>query len=170
VEGVVALLFDFEENGGAAEPSQADFPAEQFVEAGGQGTAEVEQVPGAVDLKLDTGGDFRTELTAEKPGFVESKGAHVLLGEVNPVFEEIDGDILPKVGELERGADVVGEKMFFLPVVIVEMEDKPPDRVGTAPAVVEEFSVVFVTFFDHVLAEGGEEIAEEDGWEMFLFD
>ena len=42
-----------------------------------------------------------------------------------------------------------------------EMQQQPPDRIGRAPAIVEQFSEVGIARLDHILREGVEQVAQQ---------
>ena len=73
---------------------------------------------------------------------------------------EIDADILPVIDELQGRTDRVGTAQVLRRGGAEQMQQQPPDRVGRAAAVVQQFGVVGVAVLDRVLREGGEQVAE----------
>jgi hypothetical protein len=160
-KSVVVLGFDFLENFGAPKPSEPDLPRERAFQVGRQRLTLAEKVPRALDLIAETVAEVGGGFAGKKIRLRDVKTAEIDLGDVDPVLAEVDRDVLPKVGELEGGADMVGKFGELLFPVAVEEEDEAADRVGAAPAVIEHGGEVLVASLDDVLLEGAEEIKKK---------
>lgn len=111
---------------------------------------------------------IRCNLSRKKIFFGDAESWKIIFGKVNTILAEIDGDILPEVGQLETRADLIRKLGKFCAPFAVDEEDESADGVGTATTVVEDGGKVFVTALDDVLFEGAEEI-EEKGIGEFEF-
>ena len=155
------LGFDLLENFGAPEPGEANLPRKGPLQFGRKRFAFAEQIPGALDLVAKAVAEIRRGLAGKEVGLGHVEAAEIDLRDVDAVLAEVDGNVLPEVGELEGGADGVGKFGQFLFPVAVEKEDEAADGIGTAAAVVENRGEVFVAALDDVLFEGAEEIEKE---------
>jgi len=153
--------FDLLENFGAPEPSEADFPGKGPPQFRRKRFTFAEQIPSTFDLVAETVAEVGGGLAGEKVGFRDIEAAEIDLRDVDTVFAEVDRDVLPEVGELESGADVVGQFGEFLFPVTMEEEDETTDGVGTAATVIENGGEVLVAAFDDVLLKGAEEVEKE---------
>ena len=70
----------------------------------------------------------------------------------------VDAEVLPEVGELQRAADRVGPRQRAGVVDAVEVQQQPADRIGRAPAVVEQLGAVGVACLGDVLRERVEQV------------
>jgi hypothetical protein len=86
-----------------------------------------------------------------------SEAGHVLARQVDAAFAEIDGEVLPEVRELERGADVVGARLALGVGVAEEVQHEVADRVRGVHAVVHELVERREAGEAHVHAERGEQ-------------
>jgi len=83
------------------------------------------------------------------------------LGKVDAVFSEIDRDVLPKVGQLQAGAHMVGKLGEFSTSLSMNQENQPADWVCASATIVEHIGESFVSPLDNVLSKGTEKISEQ---------
>ncbi len=105
--------------------------------------------------------------------------------DVDAAFFEIARNVLPEIGELERGAGGVGEALAFGVAIAAEIENEAADGIRGVDAVVDDGVPIGVALYELILAEGLEQIGEgllgnvlgenglaksdEDGMRWFVF-
>ena len=94
----------------------------------------------------------------------------IRLGNVQAPVLRVAAEVLPEVGELQRGTDGVGAGQRIGVADFVKVEQEPADRVGRAATVVEQRRAIGVADRRHVLREGVEQIAEQADRETMPFD
>ena len=80
-------------------------------------------------------------------------GAPFRLRHVEPAARPVDGEVLPEVGELQRGADRVGPAVEPLVVVAEQAQHQSSDRIRRPPAVVVDLGPRAIAGDGHVLPE-----------------
>ena len=80
--------------------------------------------------------------------------------DVDAAFFEIARDVLPEIGELERGAGRVGEMLAFGVAIAAEIENEAADGIRGVDAVVDDGVPIFVAFYELILAKGFEQVGE----------
>jgi hypothetical protein len=73
----------------------------------------------------------------------------------------VDGHVLPEIDQLQGGADAVRLCQMFRFGPPKQVQHQTADRVGRTAAVVEQFRVIGIARFDHVLREGIKQVTEE---------
>src|SRR5207237_8650959 len=81
-------------------------------------------------------------------------GSHLVLREIDPALGEVELDVLPEVDELQRRAHRIGPGEVMLRRSFEKMQEQPTDRVGRAPAVVEELGEISVALLRYILRKG----------------
>src|SRR5206468_1898086 len=76
--------------------------------------------------------------TRRQSGTALGEAIQVLLRHVDAAAPQVARHVLPEVGELERGANVVRARLALRVAVAEEREHDAPDRVGRAAAVRED--------------------------------
>lgn len=168
VEGVVIELPNFVEDAGSAQPSQANFPGKFSIQKCGQGASFVKQGLRPIHLMADQIAKSLRYISAREIGLRNFESIAVGLGQVDPVLFQIDRNILPKVGQLQRGADFVGKDVEILAPIAVNQKDKAPNGISAATAVIEDFGEISIPPFNDVLFEGRKKIVEERGGKVEL--
>ena len=84
----------------------------------------------------------------------------VLQGQVDPAFYQVHPDVLPEVGQLERGTRSVGQDLAFSVPVAAQIEHEMAHRIGRVPTVFEHIRVGPVTRYDLVLPERGQQVSK----------
>src|SRR5439155_7364544 len=108
------------------------------------------------------GGDLR---------FRYAEAGHGIARDVDAIaLNEVARDILPEVGELQRGARAVGEALALFVPVSAEVEHKAPHWVGAAAAVITELLEGVVAVDALVLFERIDQIEERLGRDVVAFD
>ncbi len=128
---------------------------------GADGAAFEEHGAGAGDEVLHHGAEVGGEDAACELALVDVEVAEVFAGEVAAATVGVFDDVLPEVGELECGADFVGEQGEIFFAVAADPEDEATDGIGGVVGVFEELVPVVVGGLDLVHAKGVEEIREE---------
>jgi len=84
----------------------------------------------------------------------------VVLRDIDTASLPIDGNILPKVDELQRGADTVtlGDADFV--GLSVKVQHNASDWIGGTAAVVDQVAKILITGFDNILTECGQKIVK----------
>ena len=84
----------------------------------------------------------------------------ILFRQVNSADLEVPGYVLPKIGQLQSRANVIGQEGRFLAVSSAEVQDQMADRVRRVLTISQELLEGLIAFDDLVLFEGKEEIEE----------
>ena len=100
------------------------------------------------DLEAHQLGEGRREAAAFQVVVAVAEAAAVLLGQVDAADVEIAAHVLPEIGELQGGADVIGQGRPRLVERLAEVKHQPPDRVGGAAAIVEQLIERLVSLDD----------------------
>jgi len=77
----------------------------------------------------------------------------VVLRDIDAAFLPIDGNVLPKVDELQRGADAVALGDADFVGLSVQVQHNAPDRIGGTAAVVNQVAKILISGFDNILTE-----------------
>ncbi len=108
-KNIVGNRLDFRKNLRSPQPRQAQLCAQLGVHFLRQGSSKFEKLAGAGDFK---GQQFPPARVATPGAQVIERvmeARHILLRQIDAVARKINGHVLPKVGELERRANVVGK-------------------------------------------------------------
>jgi len=161
IEDVVIHGLDPVEDARSPEPGEPQLEAEVAPDAIAQGARAHEQLPRARDQL----GHHRPEAVGHERGvqvpLLHRKAVEQLAGHVDPPAAQVHRQVLPVVRELERGAEIVGERKERRVALAEDDEHQPADGVGREPAVAEQLAPRLVALLHRVLAEGGQQIEEQ---------
>jgi hypothetical protein len=160
-EGIVLLALDLTQNLGSSQPGEANFPRERALQSMAESFSLIKKLPRPFRLVAKKITKIRGDFSCKKILFGHAESGEIILGKVNTILAEIDGDILPKIGQLEGGANMVGELGEFTTSLSVNQKHKSSDGIGTTTAVVEHVGEALITPLDDVLFKGAEEIEKE---------
>jgi hypothetical protein len=104
----------------------------------GERQAAREELSGTLDLEADKIAHTCARFTFLQRATTDRESLHVLQRHVATAPPQIDAEILPEVGELERRADRVGERPALLVVISEQRQDQTPDRVRRVAAIFEQ--------------------------------
>ena len=90
----------------------------------------------------------------------QGKSAQIFLRNVDAAFLPVDGNILPKVCQLQCGAGVVGQREALGIPIAAGIEDKPADRVRRVFAVGQQLFARLVASYSLILPEGDQEVCK----------
>ena len=85
----------------------------------------------------------------------------LVAGHVEAPLPPVALEVLPEIGELQRGAHGVGCAVALIVRAAGHAQHQPSDRVRRAPAVVHQLRPRRVALRVDVLAKGGEQILEQ---------
>jgi hypothetical protein len=159
-ESVVVLRGDGVEDGVAAVDEELQGGGEVGGDEGGDALAAGEAGAGVGDEELHHGADVGVEASGDELVVCDVEALHGVGGDVAAAAGAVFDDVLIEVGELEAGADVVGELHEFFGVVAADEKDETADGVGGVARVVLESGEGLVVGVDLVLLEGGDEVVE----------
>ena len=95
---------------------------------------------------------------------VQAVTLQVVRRQVVAAAHHVDAHVLPEVDQLQRGADRVAALLRCAVVDAIKVQQQAADRIGTAPAVVQQFGPVGiaggVAALVHVLFEGGQQVGQ----------
>src|SRR5262245_60635910 len=137
-EDVVTGFLDAREHRQTSVGEEADLAPEAALHQRRQSEPALEPGPCAIHLERHEGGEARRQTSARQGLAAAGEAVEVLLGQVDATAFQILGHVLPAVGELQGGADLVGARLPFRIVVPEEPEHDAADRVRGAPAVLEQ--------------------------------
>src|SRR5215831_827451 len=121
------LLLDRVQNFQTAAAEQIKVDREFAIDSSDQGPALPEPVAGALHLELHHLAKSGSVLPAGDIVLGDAKAAQVFERQVNPVLLVIDTDVLPEIGELQRGAGEVGKLLALSVPVPAKIQDEMPD-------------------------------------------
>ena len=81
-------------------------------------------------------------------------------GKIDAAFGVVDGDVLPEVCQLQRGAGVVGKLLALGIAITAEVEHEMADGIGGVTTVGKHVGEGLEASDGLILAEGAEEIGE----------
>ena len=110
------------------------------------------------------------EVTGDELLVGDVEALHGVGGDVAAAAGAVFDDVLIEVGELEAGADFVGELHEFFGVIAADEEDEAAYGIGGVARVLFEGGEGFVVGVDLVLLEGGDEVVEGLDGEVALRD
>jgi hypothetical protein len=140
------------------------------VDEGGDALAAGEAGAGVGDEELHHGADVGVEVAGDELLVGDVEALHGVGGDVAAAAGAVFDDVLIEVGELQAGADFVGELHELFGVVAADEEDEAADGIGGVARVVFERGEGFVVGVDLVLLEGGDEVVEGLDGEIALRD
>ncbi len=124
------------------------------------GKPAIEPLAGALDFKLHHLAEGRRVAIVLDIFLADRVTPQIFERQIDSAFGIVHADILPEVGELQRGAGVVGKLLALRVVIAAEIEDEMPDRIRRVAAVGEHIVEGFETGDGLVLAEGDQEIGK----------
>ena len=125
-----------------------------------QRLAGVEHRFGPIDFAGQQLAELRIELAAGEHRFVVAGAAAAFLRQINAATLVIAGHVLPEVGQLQRGADLIGQLAAALVVAAAQIQHQAADGIGRVAAVAEQIVECFVASCGLILAESDQQIAE----------
>ena len=170
LEGVIVLRGDGVEDGVAAVDEELQGGGEVAVDEGGDALAAGEARARVGDEKLHHGADVGVEVAGDELFVGDVEALHGVGGDVAAAAGAVFDDVLIEVGELEAGADFVGELHELFGVIAADEENEAADGVGGVARVVLEGGEGFVVGVDLVLLEGGDEVVKGLDGEIALRD
>lgn len=129
--------------------------------SGDQQKALAEEVPRPGDLKAEEPDERRGDVSQEQVFLRGAEAFEVGLGEIDTVLAEVHGDVLPEVGQLERGADAVRQPSQAGIAQAEQVKDDPAHRVRRVTAVMEQVVKGGVAAGRDIHPEGGQEVPQE---------
>src|SRR5262245_10112603 len=158
---VVILSANCLQDAAPTPPEQSDLRPDRGVEQRQQLIALVEHRVGTIDLKSDQRAVIFVTAARAKLRFIHTKSTHRLPGKIDasPVHQ-IAPHVLPEVCQLKCAAGDIGQALPLGVTITADVEDKPPDRIGAAPAVVEQLRKSLVSPNALILLEGADQIEE----------
>src|SRR2546423_5164261 len=106
-ENVVVILFNELEYAHSTEPHGSKFEAQPSAHRCAQGLSASEHFAGAIHFELHQMSESFVVFATLQIIYVEVESRQIFGGQIHPVLIEIDCDVLPMIGELQRGADIV---------------------------------------------------------------
>jgi hypothetical protein len=161
---------DFIEYAQAAGDDGADFEADATRQVAAERGALQHQCARPVDFEAHQRPPVVVAQTRGDLQVGDIEAHQVFLRQVDTRLLPVDGDILPVVDELQRGADAVRTPQVLGRSCAEQVQQQAPDRVGRAAAVVDEFGVGGVARLRHVLRKGIEQIAKKLQRQVVLGD
>ena len=158
---VVSVTPDFVQDFHASQVGEPQFEFQPAADLVGERAALLEDGPGAVDLVVQQRAEGLGDPLVCQVVFGDAELFHVLLWKVDAAAGEVDGDVLPEVGQLQGGADGVGQTVLLCVVVAEEVEDEAADGHGRITAVGQEVVEGAVAWGGHVHPEGPQEVVQE---------
>ena len=161
-ENVVVLAFDGGEDLKAATREQSDIEGEVL----GDFVFKWEVRAGTNRERVRTSKNF---MRARNAGvarrcamscFGDAEATEVFKRKIDSFLAVVEGYVLPEIGELERGAGVVGKLLALGIAVSAKVEDEVSDGIGGVATVGEEVVERFVSSDGLVLTERREEVGE----------
>ena len=80
---------------------------------------------------------------------------------IDAILSKIDNHVLPEIGELQRGACSVGQRLALLIAIAAETQHQPSHRIGGIAAILEQLVEITVAGHGLVVFEGLDQIVEE---------
>src|SRR5262249_18944960 len=137
-EDVVTGFLDAREHCQASVGEEAHLAPQASAHQRRQPEPTLEPGPCAIHLERHEGGEARRQTSARQGLAAAGEAVEVLLRQVDATAFQIPGHVLPAVGELQGGADLVGARLPLRIVVSEQAEHDPTDGVRGAPAVLEQ--------------------------------
>src|SRR5579862_526982 len=119
-----------------------------------QGKSLPKPVAGALDFKLHHRAEGGRVLLAGDIVFGDVEAAKIFDREIDAVLRVVDGNVLPEVGELQRGAGEVGKALALGVAISAEVEDEMSDGIRRVTAVGEDAVESLEPRDDLILTEG----------------
>src|SRR5579859_3685520 len=147
-----------EQNFLAAAGEQFQIDSEFAVHLAHERKSLLEPVVGALDLELHQLAKGGRVPPAGKIGFGHGKAAQVFERKIDAALCVIHANVLPKVGELQGGASVIGKLLALSIAVSAQVKDQMADGIGRVVAVSEDIAEGFKAGDGLILAEGRQQV------------
>src|SRR5262245_31740881 len=93
---------------------------------------------------------------------------HFIFRQINPILHDIDCDVLPEIGELESGCNLIRKPVITLVTIIEKQEHQSSDRVGRPRTIIEQFVEICITTLHDILPECREQVPEKPSLQLQL--
>src|SRR5581483_4498466 len=125
-----------------------------------QRQAALEPLAGALDLEAHQIAELRRVVSGGQVCFRDPEPAQVFERKIDAAFLEIYPDVLPEIGQLQRGTGVVGKLLPLRVAIAAKIQDQMAYRVCRIAAIAEQVFKGFIASHTLVLAKRGQQIRE----------
>src|SRR5580704_5389321 len=160
LERVVATGFDGIEHGEATATEHLEVDAKASVDNFCERHAFVEEDASASDEFLHQADVRVGEILSNDVGLGDFMRGRDIERDVDAALFEVARDVLPEIGELERGAGGIGEMLTFGVAIAAEVENETADGICGVDAVVDDYVPVGIALDGLVLAERFQQVGE----------
>src|SRR5439155_17155366 len=160
VEQLEARPLDAVENVMAAKPGEAQLQSQAAGHAVANSPSLIEPLPGGGDTGLNRTGPAGRQMRLLEIGFLRSAGVGELSRHIQSACAPVAPEVLPEVGQLQRGAQRIGRSIERLTLIAGDAEHESPDRIRRSTVVVELLRQRSIASRRGILAERADEIVE----------
>src|SRR6516164_3290748 len=151
---VEVLPLDGMQNGKAATAEELDVKRQPTIDLLGQRQAAMEPLAGTLHFELHHREKLLGGPLVGQVLLGNAEAGEIFERKIDAAFLEVDGNILPEIGELQCGASEVGKLLAFRIVVAAQVEHKMTHGVGRVLAVAEQVGEAWIAGDNLVLAKG----------------
>src|SRR5437588_3224706 len=152
------LLLDGIQDFQATAAEEVEIDGELAVDSTHQRKTLPKPVTGALDFEFHHGAESGSVLVLSNFGFVDMEPAQVLQREIYATLGIVHADVLPEIGELQRGAGVVGKALALSIPVSAKVQNQMADGIGRVVAVGEHVIEGLESGDGLILAEGDQQV------------
>src|SRR5215471_434559 len=142
----------------ASATEEIEVDSEFTIHSFDQRQALPEPVTGALNFKLHHGAECGSVLLVRTVVLADAEPAHIFQWQIDAAFFVIAGDILPKIGELQRSASEVGELLPLVVAISAEIEHQMADWIGGVVTISQHIVERFEASDRLILAEGRQQV------------